>query len=139
MKNRPSGCWAIVPLTAKESWKRWWQWKCWWQYNESHCQYIWTYIYVMYVHLSIFTPCFWIKLGCVVNRTWWFHLFRLNKVKFGEEKTRVMKFTQKICHQLVRLPFLPPFLGIIADLTHLVYGVAKKFCSNISIYKIRFL
>ena len=32
-----------------------------------------------------------------------------------------------------------PFLGIIANLTHLVYSVAKKFYSNISIYKVRLL
>ena len=47
--------------------------------------------------------------------------------------------TQEICRQLAKLPFLPPFLGIIANLTHLVYGVAKKFCNSISIYKIRLL
>ena len=28
------------------------------QYNESHCQYIWTYIYAVYVRLSIFNPAF---------------------------------------------------------------------------------
>ena len=86
-----------------------------------------------------FHPRLCIELCGVINGTLSFYLVRLNKVKCGEEKSRVIKFTLKICHQLEKLRFLPPFLGIIVNLTHLVYVEAKKLCSSISVYKVRLL
>ena len=91
-----------------------------------------------YPRLSIFIPFFVVSLMEHVTYSW-FYLFRLNKVKCGEGKIRAVKLTQKICHQIAKFLFLPPFLRIIVNFTDLVYGVANKFCSSISIYKVRLL
>ena len=115
LSNRSSNCWRIIgweerhplhpchilPSIILE---------CLWQTMKTLVtvswkpfQYIWTYIYVVYVRLSIFIPVF---ASNFVNGTWWFY-----KVKCGKGKSRVIKFTPKICHQLAKLPFLAPFIG----------------------------